>query len=107
MSPNTENGELNPIAKNLTRKLNIMLVCTVVVYLAVIGLSLYGASIASDLKTGVCTFVEDLNARADQGEEFLDKNPNGFQGLDAKAIQQQIDNQRRTATVLDNGVGCS
>jgi hypothetical protein len=106
MSPNTENGELNPIAKNLTLKLNILLASTVIVYLIVLGLSIYGATVAGDLKDGVCGFVDDLDARVEQGQDFLAKNPDGFGGLDADTLQNQINGQQRTANVLRQGVNC-
>lgn len=100
------NGERPPALIAIENKLRWLLAATALVYVIVIGVSIYGAFQADKLHDGVCTFVDDLDARVQQGEAFLEDNPQGFGGIDQETLRTSIINQKRTANVLRAGVGC-
>lgn len=95
------------IAKSITRRLNLLLGATLLLYVVVVVA--VGVSFATSQKThdALCTFRGDLQARANQSEKFLGTHPGRepFPGISRETLKTSIDNQRRTIAALD-GLGC-
>jgi hypothetical protein len=83
---------------------------TVVLYLAVIGVTGYGyvtlQNVVADNKQALCAFRDNIERAAEDSEEFLRENPDGIPGLTPKVIQAGIDRQGDALKAL-SGLDCS
>lgn len=77
----------------------IILIFSILVAVNALGLR-YTGRVADDSNQALCTFRHDLENRAEQGQAFLNKHPEGFLGIPAAQLQQSIDNQQRTIKAL-------
>ena len=57
------------------------------------------------IDSALCTFVLDLERRVEAAREFLQKHPDGIEGIPAGAIRTSIDNQKKTIDAL-SGLRC-
>lgn len=99
------------IGQDILRTLRRLVVATVVLYVALIGLFAVGylnaqnqrealEVTANSTHDALCTFVDDLEARAEAAQQFLEANPNGIPGIPAAQIQQSIVSQLATLESL-------
>jgi hypothetical protein len=106
----TTNGVV--LQDELKRALRWLTVATVVLYVALAGVGLWGFVSANHqrdeirgatdtINTALCAFVHDLERRVETSEAFLEANPQGVGELSAAVIRQSIANQRLTLVALE------
>lgn len=104
------------IGQDILRTLRRLVVATVILYVALIGLFALGylnaqnhrEALAREVTTtnaALCTFVNDLEGRVETSQAFLEENPDGIPGISAKVIRQSIANQLATIDSLSR-LGC-
>jgi hypothetical protein len=93
------------VAKNgaaVKRSLRVLMVATVVLYVAVVGISAYTWIVSTSTQSALCTFKGDLESRIDDSIAFLAEHPNGIAGISPAQIQQGITNQQKTVDSLND-----
>lgn len=99
------------VAQQLQASLRNLVIATVLLYVVVIALSALGywstqqnaqdtRDLAVQTTAALCALRFDLEARVEQGQEFLDANPEGIKGIPAETLQQTIEGQQRTISSL-------
>ena len=93
---------LQEALRNLTR-------ATVLLYV-VLALTAFAGwyvnhQLAVETNAALCTFVSDLQARAETTAQFLRDNPAGIAGIPEATLRQSLENQRLTIESL-SGLGC-
>jgi hypothetical protein len=81
-------------------RLNVLTIATAFLYLIVIAALVYVFVSAATTHTALCNLRSDLQARADSTRDYLHKHPEGFPGVSAATLQQQVDSQQRTIDSL-------
>jgi hypothetical protein len=85
----------------IARYLNLLIGITVILYVAVGIMALFGVKSYASL----CTIKSDYQERVKQSQVFLKEHPNGIPGIDKGSILVSLANQKRTAKSLD-GLWC-
>lgn len=104
-------NEAPTVAAQLQRRLGILVIATVALYLTLAGLVVVAylkfAQQSNDTEqlavttTGaLCALRFDLENRVHESEKFLKDHPNGIDGIPAETFQQTIEGQRRTIASL-------
>lgn len=93
------------LIRSIKRTLAWLTVATVVVYLALAGVTVWTRYGAEKNRKALCALRSDLQQRIDGSTQFLREHPRGVAGIPAKTILDGIANQRRTIKAL-SGIAC-
>jgi hypothetical protein len=104
------------IGGELKRTLKWLVIATIILYLALVGVGFVGWVSAShqrnDLKKAteninstLCILRGDLETRVAASRQFLLDHPQGISGISVAILQQSIDTQQRTIDAL-SGLEC-
>ena len=88
------------VADQLQRSLRILVLATVVLYVAIGGLGVKVYLDSKNTTNALCAFRQDLERRVLASTDFLKENPKGIPGVSPRLILQGIENQQRTITAL-------
>ena len=92
-------------AEEIKRTLRGLVIATVVLYLAMVGVAFYVYSNSRDNTKALCAIRHDAQVRVTESQAFLNAHPNGFLGLSASQLQQSINDSDQTVNAL-SGLGC-
>lgn len=77
------------------------------------GLNVFGlyqlrnqANDGQESHKAICALVADYHKRIVDGEQFIKAHPNGIPGIPGSIILNSIQNEKRTAKILDRAVKC-
>ena len=84
-----------------------MVAATVVLYVLIAALAVTALLFWLQVNQAVCTFREDLSARADSSQQLLDDNPHEalIFAIPREVIANSVKNQKATVESLD-GLHC-
>jgi hypothetical protein len=105
------------IAAQLKRTLRLLVVATLVLYLALAAVVFWAyhdstskrhdlQQVAVQTNTALCTLRGDLKQRVRSSEKFLAEHPNGIPGISAATIRSSLSGQKRTVASLA-GLQCT
>jgi hypothetical protein len=92
----------NNIGEQIKRRINQLLIATVVLFLAVIGVAALALRQASRDHAALCAFKEGLQNQVKASSDFLDKHPRGVGGISAGDIRLGMKRQQRTIDSLSD-----
>lgn len=92
-------------AEEIRRTLRWLVIATVVLYFAMLGVAFYVYSSGKSNTHALCAIRHDAQIRVAESQKFLDSHPNGFLGISAAQIQQSITDSMQTVNAL-NGLNC-
>jgi hypothetical protein len=90
------------IGEQIKRRLNQLLVATVVLYIAVIIVAVLALSQASGVHAALCSFKGGLQNQVSSQDEFLKKHPRGVGGISAGDIRLGMKRQQHTIDSLSD-----
>jgi hypothetical protein len=97
---------------DLRKALRRLVWFTVVLYLALVALGIFGyiqrvhdlarvEKVTQQTNTALCLFRANLKGQVETSTQFLVDHPNGIPGLSAEVIQSGIDRQTATLKALE------
>ena len=86
----------------LRKTLRLLVIATVLLYLAVFGTGYYVYTIAQSNTKGLCALRTDAESRVDQSKQFLKEHPQGIPGISAEQLKRSTDNSKRTIAALES-----
>jgi hypothetical protein len=97
----------NTVGEDILRRLNILTIATIGLYLITIALVVYLFFAAARDRTTIrktnsalCTLRKDLQSRVAVSEQFLKDNPHGSSGITPAVLHNSIKAQRSTIESL-------
>lgn len=96
---------LKKIGESLKSAVLSLIIATAILYLTVIGATIYTYSQTHSTTQAVCALRSDLESRTASGEKFLKEHPKGIPGVPARTIEEGIHNQDRSIRAL-SGLSC-
>lgn len=97
-----ETVTVHNVANSVRKTLRGLIVLTVVLYVAVIGVTAWAYITSLTTRDALCVLRADLEVRAAQSQQYLDHSPTG---RIADAVRQAAEGQRRTIQAL-SGLSC-
>lgn len=92
---------------DLQRSLRVLVYATIGLYVVMALLGFFVWDVAHDAKvqasttnSSLCVLRADLEQRVESARDFIEKHPQGFEGVSVEDIQVSIDNQVRTINAL-------
>lgn len=92
--------------RDLQQGVRHLAAATIGLFLAVCVLAISIFIFARGTRAALCTLRGDLVARVDASQTFLISHPDGFAGVSASEIRQDIEGKRRTIASLA-GLRCA
>jgi hypothetical protein len=74
---------------------------TFALFLTVGFIGIQSFRVADNNHDALCTFRADLDTRVQQTIVFIEEHPEGFAGIPASVLKNQVENQSRTLDALD------
>jgi hypothetical protein len=98
---------VNAFIRTVQRRLTFLIIATIVLLAAVIGVGAYALIKANQTHSALCTFRADLQNRVVQTEHYI-HHPEDFPGVHIPPSQlvPQLENQKRTISALSS-LGCA
>jgi hypothetical protein len=90
------------IGEQIKRRLNQLLVATVVLYVAVIVIAVLALRQATGDHAVLCAFKGGLKNQVAASSDFLKKHPRGVGGISAEDIRSGMNRQQHTIDSLSN-----
>lgn len=92
------------LAASIRRTLRILLVATVVLFLAILAVAGYTYSVSRDNQDALCVFRADLQQRISTTQEFLIKNKSEepIPGVTRQTLLTNLQGQVRTVKAFSN-----
>jgi hypothetical protein len=94
------------VAGTIKHALRLLLVATVVLYLALFGVAYVVYRNGDTNRAALCALRWDLEKRVAGTQQLLIDHPEGLAGIPAQTLKDGITNQQRTIEAL-RGVHCS
>jgi len=91
--------------KEIKRSLTILIIATVFLYIALVGVVAWAYSLSHANTVALCAFRDDAQRRLDQNKQYLGDHPRGVAGLSPKQLQANIANSEQTIKSL-TGLNC-
>lgn len=90
----------NQTAERIQRSLRILIVTTVVLFLALLGMGLYVYNFSRDNTKALCATKQEAQRRVAETEKFIQETPNAIPGLSPAVLQRSLDASKSTVQSL-------
>lgn len=93
------------VAAQIFRRLNILIITTVILFVALLGMGVYVYSVTRNNTRALCAIKLDATRRVSETQEFLKEHPEGIPGLEPEILKRGIDTAKAQVKALSD-VSC-
>jgi hypothetical protein len=92
----------NKTAERIQRSLKILIITTVLTFIALLAMGVYVYKIAQDNTRALCAVKQEAEKRVVETNNFLKEHPEGIAGISPAVLKRGADNAQSTVDALQN-----